>query len=98
MKALESMHIGHLADKEAYQLSGDEKQRVAIARAIVSDPDYIFADEPTGSLDSENTESVLGSLKELNHAGKTVVIITHDSAIAGECHRILELEDGHLVG
>ena len=77
------------------QLSGGEQQRVAIARALANEPAIIFADEPTGNLDSANGETVMAMLRDLNsNLGVTVVIVTHDPRVAGQCHRIVHLLDG----
>jgi putative ABC transport system ATP-binding protein len=91
---LKELDIYELAEKDVTLLSGGEKQRVAIARAIVNNPDYILADEPTGSLDSANAANVMGILKKLNKEGKTVVIVTHDLEIANMCDRIIHIKDG----
>ncbi len=91
---LKELDIYELAEKDVSLLSGGEKQRVAIARAIVNNPDYILADEPTGSLDSANAANVMGILKKLNKEGKTVVIVTHDMEIANMCDRIIHIMDG----
>jgi macrolide transport system ATP-binding/permease protein len=80
------------------QLSGGQQQRVAIARALIFDADMILADEPTGNLDPENTRMVMTILKGLAKAGKTILLITHDQAIAAQCDRTLELELGQLKG
>lgn len=80
------------------ELSGGEQQRVAIARAIINDPALILADEPTGNLDSENSESVLQMLKELNErTGQTIVMITHNPEAAAYANRIIHMRDGHVV-
>ncbi len=76
------------------QLSGGQKQRVAIARAIVNTPSVILADEPTGSLDSKTGKEVLEVFKTLNKSGKTVIIVTHDPAIASETNRAVKIKDG----
>ena len=72
-------------------------QRVAIARAIVGSPHYIFADEPTGALDNENTEKILSVLQQINKTGVGVIIVTHDMDVANQCKRIIRLEDGAIV-
>ena len=77
-------------------LSGGQRQRVAIARAIVCNPEVILADEPTGALDSKNSDSVMELFLELNKAGKTIVVITHDEKVAGYCNRTIEISDGRL--
>lgn len=79
------------------QLSGGQQQRVSIARALAGDPSVILADEPTGALDSRTSREVLDFLKELNHDGNTIVLITHDNGIAAEAQRIIRLQDGKVV-
>lgn len=83
--------------KKANQLSGGQKQRVAIARAIVNSPKIILADEPTGALDGETAKEIMALLKKQNKKGITVLIITHDDAIAACCGRTVRIEDGRIV-
>ena len=97
LSALSDIGIEHLAKKQISKLSGGEKQRVAIARAIVNNPKYIFADEPTGNLDSVTTEGIIDLFQTLNKKGKTIIIITHDMNVANKCHRIIRLADGKIV-
>ncbi len=78
-------------------LSGGQQQRVAIARAILGNPSIILADEPTGNLDSGSTAEIMGILKELYHAGRTVILITHDNEIAANAGRIIRIKDGKIV-
>ncbi|UTR05258.1 ABC transporter ATP-binding protein [Alkalihalobacillus sp. LMS6] len=88
-----------LADRVHYKpssLSGGQKQRVAIARAIVNNPSLILADEPTGALDTKTSESIIQLLRELNQAGATVVIITHETEVAAKTDRIVYVRDGKL--
>lgn len=80
------------------QLSGGEQQRVAIVRAIINTPDILFADEPTGALNSQNTENVLNVLTELNRAGQTIVMVTHDIRSARRGNKIKYLQDGVITG
>ena len=79
------------------ELSGGEQQRVAIARALLLDPELILADEPTGNLDSATGAGIISLLKDLNDAGKTVLVASHDQRVADACGRVLRLEDGRLV-
>lgn len=98
MAALHSVGMEHRADYFTNQLSGGEMQRVAIARALVNNPDIIFADEPTGNLDSKSGLAVMAILQKLNDEGKTIVLVTHESTTARHGKRMLSLVDGALVG
>ena len=79
------------------QLSGGQQQRVALARALVTDPELILADEPTGNLDQEATDSIMDLLVELNRGGRTIVLITHDPDLARRCGSVLRFHDGRLL-
>lgn len=81
---------------EANRLSGGEKQRVAIARALINDPEIIFADEPTGNLDSKSGAQIMEILKNLNSQGKTILLVTHDRQIASYANRLITLKDGKI--
>lgn len=94
---LESLGLGHRLDHRAVSLSGGESQRTAIARALVNDPKLILADEPTGNLDSENSEKILSILDRLHEEGHSLVVVTHDPMVAGHCKQQLELIDGRIV-
>lgn len=97
MRALKKTGIASLKSKKVSQLSGGQKQRVAISRALVTSPEYIFADEPTGSLDSKTSEEIVKMLFELNSNGITIVIVTHNLEIANQCHHIIEIKDGNII-
>ncbi len=94
---LERMKITHRKKHFPQQLSGGQQQRVAIARAVVTRPQLILADEPTGNLDSANGEEVMNLLSELNNEGTTIIMVTHSPSDADKAHRIVQLFDGHIV-
>lgn len=96
-EALERMQIAHRTEHYPQQLSGGQQQCVAIARAIVTNPRIILADEPTGNLDSTNGNEVMNLLKELNHDGATVVMVTHSEENAREAERIIRMMDGYIL-
>ena len=97
LKLLEQVGLADKANNVPSQLSGGQQQRVAIARALAGEPAVILADEPTGALDSQTGREVLGYLQLLNNEGRTIVLITHDNAIARQAQRIIRLEDGKIV-
>lgn len=96
-KALERVGLGDRGKKYPAQLSGGQQQRVSIARALAGNPPVILADEPTGALDSKTGREVLEFLKQLNREGTTVVLITHDNAIASEINRVVRIHDGKII-
>jgi ABC-type lipoprotein export system ATPase subunit len=97
-RALEAVGLAHRARHFPSELSGGEQQRVAIARALINDPAVILADEPTGNLDAESGRQVLEIFRRLVGAGRTIVLVTHDRAVAERADRILSLDDGRIVG
>jgi macrolide transport system ATP-binding/permease protein len=97
LAALEMVGIAHRADRLASKLSGGERQRVAIARAIVADPPVIVADEPTGNLDSASGQVVVNLLRDLNAAGRSIILVTHEPAVAAVAPRRVVLRDGRIV-
>jgi len=95
-QALEAVGLGHRLEHRPDQLSGGERQRVAIARAVVMGPRVLLADEPTGNLDRASAAEVVGLLRAMNRDGLTLVVVTHDMAVARQSNRILRMEDGEL--
>jgi putative ABC transport system ATP-binding protein len=95
--ALERLGLGDRIHHEPTQLSGGQQQRVAVARAIVTDPDLILADEPTGNLDSASGREVLAVLRELHATGRTIVLITHDPEVAVAAERQVHIRDGRIT-
>ncbi|OGF26670.1 macrolide ABC transporter ATP-binding protein [Candidatus Falkowbacteria bacterium RIFOXYA2_FULL_47_9] len=96
-KAIDAVGLTHRAHNLSNQLSGGEKQRVAIARALVNDPSVVFADEPTGNLDSKTGGQIMEILEQLNNSGKTIILVTHEKYTAEYAERIIMLKDGFIV-
>ena len=96
-KLFAQMKMTKIMDSLPSEVSGGEAQRTAIARAVISSPDILFADEPTGALNKSNSESVIDLLYELNQSGQSILMVTHDVRIAMYGNRILYLEDGRVI-
>ena len=97
-EVLTSVGLEHRFDYFTNQISGGEKQRVAIARALVNDPEIIFADEPTGNLDSKSGIQVMEIFQKLNDLGHTIILVTHETATAEYADRIIRVRDGEIIG
>lgn len=93
-EALEQVGLADRMDHRPNQLSGGQRQRVAVARALVNNPSIILADEPTGNLDSKTSVEIMGLFQEIQEAGNTVILVTHEEDIAQHAHRIIRLKDG----
>jgi putative ABC transport system ATP-binding protein len=94
---LQDLGLGQRLHWLPSRLSGGERQRVAIARALMNNPDIVLADEPTGNLDSKSGAEVLKLLTALHKQGKTVVLVTHDAAVAAQCQRTISMQDGRII-
>ena len=98
MEILKMLDIGHIAQNKSYRISGGEKQRVAIARALINQPSIIMGDEPTGNLDSKNSDNVMSSFKQLaSENGLTLLVVTHDLDFAERTDRIITMGDGRII-
>lgn len=96
-KSLAEVGLSHRLNYYTNQISGGEKQRVAIARALVCDPAIIFADEPTGNLDSKSGNTVMFLLQQLNKEGRTIILVTHETDTANHAKRIIRIKDGSIL-
>jgi putative ABC transport system ATP-binding protein len=85
-----------MAEHKPAELSGGQQQRVAVARALVNDPDILLCDEPTGNLDTKTGGQILDMLTDLNHQGRTVIVVTHDLSVSGRAGRIIRIKDGRV--
>ena len=95
-EAIESVGLSHRVEHESSQLSGGERQRVAIARALVNNPTVVFADEPTGNLDSASGSQVMEIIERLHGKGHTIILITHETYTAEYAQRIIRIKDGKI--
>lgn len=97
LNVLNQLSVEHLKNKNVDNLSGGEKQRVAIARALINQPKVIIADEPTGNLDNKNTINIMKLFHNINKEGTTIIIVTHDLEIAGQCQKVYEIINGKII-
>ena len=96
-KALELVELGHLKNHKPNEMSGGQRQRVSIARALVNDPKIIFADEPTGNLDSKTGENIMNLFKDLNNQGYTIIMVTHNMEEVEKAKRVVRIKDGNII-
>jgi len=97
LKALEIVGLSDRISHEPTELSGGQQQRVAVARALVTRPSLLLADEPTGALDSKSTQDLLNLFDQINQAGRTVVVITHEDEVAKRAKRVVRMRDGKII-
>ncbi len=99
LEALEQVDLMQWATHRPAELSGGQRQRVTIARSLVNDPAIVWADEPTGALDSKTAQDIMDTMIQLNHDhGLTIVLVTHDPTVGAQAHRIVRMQDGEIIG
>ncbi|MET1001091.1 MAG: ABC transporter ATP-binding protein [Acidimicrobiia bacterium] len=96
-ESLERLNLGHRLKHRPTELSGGEQQRVTVARALAGQPRVVWADEPTGALDSETADTVMDLLRQLNQEGLTLIVVTHDEGVGNTAHRLIRMRDGRIV-
>lgn len=96
-RALQAVGLEHRVHHRSNELSGGQQQRVAIARALVNNPSILFADEPTGNLDSQSGEEIMGIFDGLHQSGNTIIMVTHEREIASHVGRVIHLKDGQII-
>mgnify|MGYP002905805022 CR=1 FL=1 len=96
-KAAKQLHITDILDKFPYEVSGGQKQRAAVARALITHPDILLADEPTGALDQASGKQVMELFQSLNDEGVTIIMITHDANVASHAKKTLHIIDGEII-
>lgn len=96
LKVAQALHLGGLLNKYPYEVSGGQKQRIAAARALITSPQILLADEPTGALDSKNSQEMMEVLTEINQMGQTVLMVTHSTTAASYAKRVLFIKDGKI--
>lgn len=97
LEALEQVGLAHLAKHKPNEMSGGQRQRVSIARALINNPEIIFADEPTGNLDSKSGQAIMNLFKEINKKGYTVIMVTHNPNEAEKAERVIKIMDGSII-
>jgi len=97
LELLESVGLAHRVNFSPLRISGGERQRVAIARALANDPKIIIADEPTGNLDLKSSQEVMGIMRNLHEEGRTIIMVTHNPEVTGNCDRVIRLRDGRIL-
>lgn len=95
---MKKLAISEIAENDINEVSGGQLQRACICRSLINQPKMIFADEPTGSLNQQNSKEVMKELNRINAEGTTIMLVTHDMKVAAKCDRVLYIEDGNIKG